>query len=74
MAEMNYYFLVTGCKFSYLNCATSLNLILHYSYSFFGLLKEFFVKSADRVELMAMLGIFGAIISAFQMYPTFLVF
>lgn len=41
---------------------------------FFDLLKEFFVKSADRVELMAMLGIFGAIISACQMYPTFLVF
>lgn len=41
---------------------------------FFGLLKEFFVKSADRVELMAMLGYFGAIISACQMYPTFLVF
>ncbi|KAF7132867.1 hypothetical protein RHSIM_Rhsim09G0033200 [Rhododendron simsii] len=28
--------------------------------------EEFFVKSADRVELMAMLGIFGAIISACQ--------
>ncbi|KAM7461501.1 hypothetical protein LguiA_029622 [Lonicera macranthoides] len=28
--------------------------------------EEFFVKSADRVELMAMLGLFGAIISACQ--------
>ncbi|XP_042058279.1 solute carrier family 35 member F1-like [Salvia splendens] len=28
--------------------------------------EEFFVKSADRVELMAFLGIFGAIISAIQ--------
>ncbi|KAI8537672.1 hypothetical protein RHMOL_Rhmol09G0042200 [Rhododendron molle] len=31
--------------------------------------EEFFVKSADRVELMAMLGIFGAIISACQINP-----
>ncbi|KAM7487041.1 hypothetical protein LguiA_003050 [Lonicera macranthoides] len=28
--------------------------------------EEFFVKSADRVELMAMLGLFGAIVSACQ--------
>lgn len=33
------------------------------------LLKEFLVKNADRVELMAMLGTFGAIVSAIQMYP-----
>lgn len=33
------------------------------------LMQEFFVKSADRVELMAMLGLFGAIVSACQMYP-----
>lgn len=32
-------------------------------------LQEFLVKNADRVELMAMLGIFGGIISAIQMYP-----
>lgn len=32
-------------------------------------MQEFFVKSADRVELMAFLGFFGAIISAIQMYP-----
>lgn len=31
--------------------------------------QEFLVKSGDRVELMAMLGVFGAIISACQMYP-----
>ncbi|KAG5530939.1 hypothetical protein RHGRI_025774 [Rhododendron griersonianum] len=31
--------------------------------------EEFFVKSADRVELMAMLGYFGAIISACQINP-----
>lgn len=36
---------------------------------FICLMQEFFVKSADRVELMAMLGLFGAIISACQMYP-----
>lgn len=32
-------------------------------------MQEFFVKSADRVELMAFLGLFGAIVSACQMYP-----
>lgn len=32
-------------------------------------LQEFLVKNADRVELMAMLGIFGGIVSAIQMYP-----
>jgi len=32
-------------------------------------LQEFLVKNADRVELMAMLGLFGGIISAIQMYP-----
>ncbi|KAL0392507.1 UNVERIFIED_CONTAM: Solute carrier family 35 member F1 [Sesamum radiatum] len=31
--------------------------------------EEYFVKSADRIELMAFLGIFGAIVSAIQMYP-----
>lgn len=31
--------------------------------------QEFIVKKGDRVELMAMLGIFGAVISAIQMYP-----
>lgn len=33
------------------------------------LTQEFLVKNADRVELMAMLGFFGAIVSAIQMYP-----
>lgn len=32
-------------------------------------MQEFLVKNADRVELMAMLGFFGAIVSAIQMYP-----
>jgi len=32
-------------------------------------MQEFLVKNADRVELMAMLGLFGAIFSAIQMYP-----
>ena len=27
------------------------------------------MKTADRIELMAMLGLFGAIISGIQMYP-----
>lgn len=31
--------------------------------------QEYLVKNADRVELMSMLGFFGAIISAIQMYP-----
>lgn len=31
--------------------------------------QEFLVKNADREELMAMLGLFGGIISAIQMYP-----
>lgn len=34
--------------------------------------QEFFVKNADRVELMAMLGLFGAIVSAIQMYPQYI--
>ncbi|KAK8663397.1 hypothetical protein V6N13_083218 [Hibiscus sabdariffa] len=34
--------------------------------------EEFLVKNADRVELMSFLGLFGAIISAIQMYPWFL--
>ena len=34
-------------------------------------MQEFLVKNADRVELMAMLGLFGAIVSAIQMYPWF---
>jgi len=34
------------------------------------ILQEFLVKSADRVELMAMLGLSGGIISAIQMYPS----
>jgi len=33
-------------------------------------LQEFLVKNADRVELMAMLGLSGGIISAIQMYPS----
>ncbi|KAI7728001.1 hypothetical protein M8C21_006068 [Ambrosia artemisiifolia] len=33
--------------------------------------EEFFVKTADRIELMAMLGLFGAIFSGIQMYPSF---
>ncbi|KAL8048794.1 hypothetical protein ABFX02_07G090200 [Erythranthe guttata] len=37
--------------------------------------QEYFVKSADMVELLAFLGMFGAVISAIQMYPfCFLVF
>lgn len=32
-------------------------------------MQEFFVKSADMVELMAFLGLFGAIVSGCQMYP-----
>ena len=32
-------------------------------------LQEFLVKNADTVVLMAMLGLFGGIISAIQMYP-----
>jgi len=31
--------------------------------------QEFVVKKSNRVELMAMLGLFGAIVSAIQMYP-----
>jgi len=34
------------------------------------ILQEFLVKNADRVELMAMLGLSGGIISAIQMYPS----
>ena len=34
------------------------------------LLQEFFVKKADRVELMSFVGLFGAIIGAIQMYPS----
>jgi hypothetical protein len=34
-------------------------------------LQEFLVKNADREELMAMLGLFGGIFSAIQMYPSF---
>lgn len=34
--------------------------------------QEFLVKAADRIELMAMLGAFGAIISACQMYPFYM--
>ncbi|MBA0647436.1 hypothetical protein Goklo_015315, partial [Gossypium klotzschianum] len=33
--------------------------------------EEFLVKNADKVELMSFLGLFGAIISAIQMYPWF---
>ncbi|KAF2609478.1 hypothetical protein F2Q68_00045109 [Brassica cretica] len=32
--------------------------------------EEFFVKKADRVELMSFVGLFGAIIGAIQMYPS----
>jgi hypothetical protein len=31
--------------------------------------QEYIVKEGSRVELMAMLGVFGAVISAIQMYP-----
>lgn len=31
--------------------------------------QEFLVKNGDRVELMAMLGIFGGVVSGIQMYP-----
>ncbi|KAL9261288.1 Solute carrier family 35 member F2-like protein [Drosera capensis] len=41
-------------------------------YAFSNVSEEFLVKSADMVELMAMLGLFGAIISAYQMYPSLL--
>lgn len=33
------------------------------------IMQEFLVKSGDRIELMAMLGLFGAVVSACQMYP-----
>lgn len=33
------------------------------------IMQEFLVKNADRIELMSFLGLFGAIISAIQMYP-----
>ncbi|XP_061992963.1 uncharacterized protein LOC133710836 isoform X2 [Rosa rugosa] len=36
--------------------------------------EEFLVKNADRVELMSLLGFFGAIVSAIQMYPLMDVF
>jgi solute carrier family 35 protein F1/2 len=32
--------------------------------------QEFLVKNADRVQLMSLLGLFGAIIGAIQMYPS----
>lgn len=32
-------------------------------------MQEFVIKKSNRVELMAMLGLFGALISAIQMYP-----
>lgn len=34
-----------------------------------GTMQEFVIKKSNRVELMAMLGLFGALISAIQMYP-----
>lgn len=50
---------VTLCRMSF-----ALSIVMIYF-----LLQEFLVKNADRVELMAMLGIFGGIVSAIQMYP-----
>lgn len=44
-------------------------MIFHSQALIFFSMQEFLVKNADRVELMAMLGLFGAIISAVQMYP-----
>jgi solute carrier family 35 protein F1/2 len=32
-------------------------------------IQEFVIKKSNRVELMAMLGLFGAIVSGIQMYP-----
>jgi hypothetical protein len=32
--------------------------------------QEYFVKKSNRIEVMAMLGVFGAIISGIQMYPS----
>lgn len=34
----------------------------------FDIVQEFIVKEGDRIELMAMLGVFGAVVSAIQMY------
>jgi hypothetical protein len=48
-------------------------MIFHSQTLIFFSMQEFLVKSADRVELMAMLGLFGAIISAIQMYPWFFI-
>jgi Solute carrier family 35 len=31
-------------------------------------MQEYLVKKGDRIEVMAMLGVYGAIISAIQMY------
>ena len=42
-----------------------ISFVLDFSFQ----LQEFLVKNADRVELMAMLGLFGGIVSAIQMYP-----
>jgi Solute carrier family 35 len=33
-------------------------------------MQEYLIKKGDRIEVMAMLGVFGAIISAIQMYPS----
>lgn len=33
------------------------------------LLQEFCVKKKDRVEVLAMLGLFGALVSVIEMYP-----
>ena len=50
---------------------SDLSLFVEVKFLYHCCMQEYFVKSADRVELMAFLGFFGAIISAIQMYYYF---
>ncbi|KAL9269096.1 Solute carrier family 35 member F1-like protein [Drosera capensis] len=76
-AKWYYYILLGLTKYKYKKLAAGSNplkgdlLVVAGStlYAVSNVSEEFLVKNADRVELMAMLGLFGAIISACQVLP-----
>ena len=61
---------VSKCLISYSKYVMDLGSRCVALTSLFLCYRNFFVKKADRVELMSFVGLFGAIIGAIQMYPS----
>jgi hypothetical protein len=60
------YQLILSCQHS---TALIISIEVYITYILSTKFQEYIVKEGSRVELMAMLGVFGAVTSAIQMYP-----